>query len=176
MTRRFTNKALLCSTAENVLHDNIELFHGCGIEVKVLHDLCQLRCRDILDFHIAENWLNVVLVLPLVGVDSAFFQLMRCIVCKIPISKLREPHILIELRVTLAVSLELKSIFLSQFFGFLGCYSVRRSECCGFHHLFAVHICSDKNSDTECISTFCYVCQCKFLLNLHYGISLYLPL
>lgn len=69
----------------------------------------------------------MVLVLPLVGIDRAFFQFLRNVVCEIPVSKLGETHILIELRVTFAVSLELESILLGELFGFLWCHSVRWS-------------------------------------------------
>ena len=72
----------------------------------------------------------MVLVLPLVGIDRAFFQFLRSVVCEIPVSKLGETHILIELRVTFAVSLELESVLLGELFGFLWCHSVGRSVGC----------------------------------------------
>ena len=46
------------------------------------------RACIVPDFDIAENRLDVVLILPPIGVDSALFQLLGSVVCEIPVGKL----------------------------------------------------------------------------------------
>lgn len=119
-----------CSSAEDALHYDVQFLDCCRVQVIGLHYLRQPGSIDVLYLDVAKNRLDVVLVLPLVGVDRAFFQLLRSVVCEIPICKLGKTHIFVQLRVTFAVSIELESVLLGELFGFLWCHSVGRSVGC----------------------------------------------
>ncbi len=75
-----TDKALLCSSAEDALHNDVQLLDSRRVQIIGLHYLRQPGSVDVLDFYVTENRLDVVFVLPPIGVDGALFQLLRSIV------------------------------------------------------------------------------------------------
>ena len=48
-------------------------------------------------------------------------------------------------------------IYFNLLFCFFRCYIVRRCKSCRFHNLLAVDVCTDENSDSECVSTMCNI-------------------
>ncbi len=123
MAGRFTDKFLFNTSAENALYYHIDFADGLRFQFVGLHDSCQLRDSDFLELHVTKNRLNVFIIMSLIGIGGAGFQLDCSIILEIPVGKFRETHTLVQFRIVPASVLKLIGKLLSHLFCFLRRYA-----------------------------------------------------
>lgn len=97
----------------------------------------------------------MIVVLSLVGIRSTRLQLNRGIILKVPVSKFRETHILIEFRIVFTAVLKVESKLLCELFRFFRRYALRRLKGCRLDDLLVFCIITEGYLYSESIASFC---------------------
>lgn len=97
----------------------------------------------------------MLLILTFVSVCCAWFQLDRCEILKVPVSKLRETHILIEFRIILASAFKFIRKLLCEFLCLFRGNTLRRLEGCRLDDLLVFCIITEGYLYSESIAPLC---------------------